>query len=99
MRQSPLRLFVASQPMAEGVPQHMLDVPATLDPDRSEIDVACPRASALWAMATGVPVVATRGRLPELFEEGRTGIERLSRRHMAAEIRAVYEEVAGDGAG
>lgn len=38
----------ASQPVAEGVPQHVLDVIACLDREQFEIEVACPRTSILW---------------------------------------------------
>jgi glycosyltransferase involved in cell wall biosynthesis len=43
-----LRLLLVSQPLGEGVPRHVLDVVRSLDADRYEIDVACPRSSTLW---------------------------------------------------
>ncbi|MGB8003526.1 MAG: glycosyltransferase family 4 protein, partial [Gaiellaceae bacterium] len=42
------RLLIASQPLAEGVPQHILDVVACLDRNQFAIEVACPRSSILW---------------------------------------------------
>ena len=42
------RLLVVSQPLGEGVPRQVLDTLALLDPDRFEIDVACPPQSILW---------------------------------------------------
>ncbi len=49
----PFRLLIASQPMAEGVPQHVLDLLAAIDVDRYEVHVACPRGSTLWAGLVG----------------------------------------------
>jgi glycosyltransferase involved in cell wall biosynthesis len=42
------RLLIASQPLDAGVPRHVLDVVSRLDPARYEVDVVCPRRSALW---------------------------------------------------
>jgi glycosyltransferase involved in cell wall biosynthesis len=47
----PLRLLIASRPLAEGVPHHILQVIDSLN-GRYEIDVVCPRASILWAGLT-----------------------------------------------
>jgi glycosyltransferase involved in cell wall biosynthesis len=52
-----IRLLFASQPLAEGVPQHVLDVVACLDRDQFEIEVACPRESILWRGLAGDPNV------------------------------------------
>jgi glycosyltransferase involved in cell wall biosynthesis len=43
------RILLASQPVDAGVPQHVLDLVASLDPERFAIDVACPPESTLWA--------------------------------------------------
>jgi glycosyltransferase involved in cell wall biosynthesis len=42
------RLLVVSQPLGEGVPQQVLDTLELLDPDRFEVEVACPPESSLW---------------------------------------------------
>jgi glycosyltransferase involved in cell wall biosynthesis len=42
------RLLLISQPLSEGVPRHVLDLVEGLDPNRFELDVACPRESELW---------------------------------------------------
>lgn len=51
------RLLVASRPLAEGVPQHVLQVLESLDPARYEVDVVCPRASILWQRLASRPAV------------------------------------------
>lgn len=43
-----MRVLIVSQPLAEGVPRHVLDVVQSLDLDRCDVDVACPRKSTLW---------------------------------------------------
>src|SRR5688572_20881634 len=43
-----VRLLIASQPLGEGVPHHVLDLIDGLDPARYELEVACPRGSSLW---------------------------------------------------
>jgi glycosyltransferase involved in cell wall biosynthesis len=48
---------VVSQPLAEGVPRHVLDVVQSLGSGRYEINVACPRASTLWTELEGRPGV------------------------------------------
>lgn len=48
-----VRLLIASQPLGEGVPHHVLDLIDGLDPARYELDVACPRASTLWRALEG----------------------------------------------
>lgn len=64
------RLLLASQPLAEGVPRHVLDVIACLDRSIFEIEVACPRESILWRGLEADPDVAlhalpvTRGPSP-----------------------------------
>jgi glycosyltransferase involved in cell wall biosynthesis len=40
--------LIASQPLGEGVPQHVLDLLSELNRERFEVRVACPRASTLW---------------------------------------------------
>jgi glycosyltransferase involved in cell wall biosynthesis len=44
-----VRVLMVSQPLAEGVPRHVLDLVRSLDLDRCDVDVACPRRSTLWA--------------------------------------------------
>ena len=41
-------LLIASQPVTGGVARHVLDVVTSLDPERYEIDVACPPGAGLW---------------------------------------------------
>jgi glycosyltransferase involved in cell wall biosynthesis len=52
-----LRLLIASRPLAEGVPLHVLQIIRSLDRDRFEIDVVCPRASILWNSLASDPRV------------------------------------------
>jgi glycosyltransferase involved in cell wall biosynthesis len=52
------RLLLASQPLTAGVPRHVSDLVDLLDPDRFEVDVACPRRSSLWESLAGRPNVA-----------------------------------------
>ena len=51
------RLVLVSQPLGEGVPRHVLDLVRSLNTDRYEIDVACPRVSTLWRDLEGRPGV------------------------------------------
>lgn len=51
------RLLLVSQPLEGGVTRHVLDLVRGLDPDVYQIDVACPRASDLWASLEGTPGV------------------------------------------
>jgi len=55
--QRPIRLLIASQPLDGGVARHVLDVVACLPRDRFTIDVACPRASDVWAALADHPDV------------------------------------------
>lgn len=55
--QRPIRLLIASQPLDGGVTRHVLDVVACLPRDRFTIDVACPRASDVWAALADHPDV------------------------------------------
>jgi glycosyltransferase involved in cell wall biosynthesis len=42
------RLLIAAQPRSGGVTRHIVDLLAALDPDRYDVDVACPAGSILW---------------------------------------------------
>jgi glycosyltransferase involved in cell wall biosynthesis len=55
--QKSVRLLIVSRPLAEGVPQHVLQVLGSLDHARYEIDVVCPRASILWERLASHPAV------------------------------------------
>lgn len=61
----PVRLLLVSQPLKAGVPRHVLDLVAHLDPATFEVAVACPPASELWQQlrersgASLRPLVAT----------------------------------------
>lgn len=47
------RLLIASQPLDAGVPNHVLNLVASLDPQQWRLDVACPRESVLWRRLEG----------------------------------------------
>jgi glycosyltransferase involved in cell wall biosynthesis len=47
------RLLIASQPLDAGVPNHILNLVSSLDPERWTLDVACPRQSLLWRRLEG----------------------------------------------
>jgi glycosyltransferase involved in cell wall biosynthesis len=49
----PRRVLIASQPLDAGVPRHVFDLVSRLDPERYEVDVACPRRSVLWHRLEG----------------------------------------------
>ena len=52
------RILLASQPLDAGVPQHVLDLVACLEPARFEVAVACPAESTLWRGLASMPWVA-----------------------------------------
>ena len=52
------RILLASQPLDAGVPRHVLDLVACLEPSRFEIAVACPTESTLWRGLEAMPWVA-----------------------------------------
>jgi glycosyltransferase involved in cell wall biosynthesis len=47
------RLLIASQPLDSGVPRQVFDLVTSLDAAHYEVEVACPRASTLWADLDG----------------------------------------------
>lgn len=48
-----MKMLVVSQPPIAGVPAHVLDLLAFLDPAHYELDVACPPGSNLWTALAG----------------------------------------------
>lgn len=61
----PKRLLIASQPLDAGVPRQVLELVESLDPERYEIDVACPRQSLLWSELAARPNVALHAIAPD----------------------------------
>src|ERR1700675_1865490 len=91
------RLLLASQPLAEGVPQHVLDVIACLDRDQFEIEVACPRESILWQGLAADPEVRLHalpaGRHPTARDAA--ALAKLIRLVRGADVVHVHSSKAG----
>jgi glycosyltransferase involved in cell wall biosynthesis len=92
-----LRVLLAAQPVEGGVPAHVLDLVAGLDPARFELDVVCPRTSTLWRGLANDPRVTLHAlsptRRPALTDSA--SLARLTALARAADIVHGHSSKAG----
>jgi len=91
------RILLASQPLDAGVPQHVLDLVACLDPDRFAISVACPTESTLWRSLEPLAWVERHPLAPERGPSPRdaASLARLLRLAAAADVVHGHSSKAG----
>jgi glycosyltransferase involved in cell wall biosynthesis len=92
-----LRILLAAQPAEGGVPAHVLDLVAGLDPGRFELDVVCPQTSTLWKGLADAPHVSLHAlsptRRPTLIDAASLG--RLTALARTADIIHGHSSKAG----